>query len=161
MKINNLTIVPPEGMEAYQEGDEIKFRPVNEKLTYEDIAEKLFKDKIVSIIDNHNNNGIITKIVKSNYNYSVCCTSEKQAKKLLAINKLMNVAKYLNNGWKPDWSDSNETKYHLVISKEEIKINYVYSISIYNIYFRTKDLAERAIQILGEYTIKLALCTDY
>lgn len=104
MKINNLTIVPPEGMEAYQEGDEIKFRPVEEKLTYEDIA-----------------------------------------KKLLAINKLMNVAKYLNNGWKPDWSDSNEVKYHLVVIKEEIMINYLYSISTYNIYFRTKDLAKRAI----------------
>lgn len=31
MKTNNLTIIPPEGMEAYQEGSEIKFRPIKEE----------------------------------------------------------------------------------------------------------------------------------
>lgn len=156
MKINNLTIVPPEGMEAYQEGDEIKFRPVDGKLTYEDIAEKLFKDKIVSVIDNYDNSGIITKMVEDDYNYPVCCTSEKQAKKLLAINKLMNVAKFLNARKK-----SNASKYsYIYIYAGQLCIGCQDKYHM-DVYFNDDSLANEAIQILGEDTIKLALCTDY
>lgn len=42
MKIDDLTIVPPEGMEWYQEGNKIKFRPIGEKKTsYKDIAKSI------------------------------------------------------------------------------------------------------------------------
>jgi hypothetical protein len=30
-----------------------------------------------------------------------------------------------------------------------------------DIYFKSKELAQQAIEILGEETIKLALCTNY
>lgn len=39
---NNLEIQISEGMKYYQEGNTIKFRPKEEKSTYEDIA-KLYK----------------------------------------------------------------------------------------------------------------------
>ena len=94
-KFNEIKIDVPEGMEAYLEDNVIKFRPIK-KLTYEDIAEKLFNNKhrvkieTAGIIFEENVCDII------NVNYPTNCTSEKQAKKLFAINKLMNVAKYLN-----------------------------------------------------------------
>ena len=50
MKANNLTIIPPEGMEAYLESNTIKFKPIEKKLTYRDIAKELFKYKKKIII---------------------------------------------------------------------------------------------------------------
>ena len=89
------------------------------------------------------------------------CTSEKQAKKLLAINKLMNVAKYLNGDWQPNWNDVYEKKWYIFIEDKQIKINNTYRLQCNDIYFKSQELAEQAIEILGEETIKLALCTDY
>ena len=76
---------------------------------------------------------------------------------ILAKNKLATVAKYLNDGWKPN-EDSLEyyiNNYHgnLLIywSSEGI------STRVGQIIFKSKELAKQAIEILGEETIKLAL----
>ncbi len=86
-----------------------------------------------------------------------------QAKKLLAINKLMNVAKYLNDGWQPDWNDVNDYKWFIYFSNDYKTLNTdcVHSMQQHFIYFKSDELAKQAIEILGEETIKLALCTDY
>lgn len=90
------------------------------------------------------------------------CTSEKQAKKLLAINQLMNVAKYLNEGWQPDWNNYIEKKYTIYIEKNtKVSIDVNYCINRGIVYFKTEKLAQKAIDILGEETIKLALSTDW
>lgn len=157
METNKLTIIPPEGMEAYQEGNEIKFRPIN-KLTYNDIAKELFYNKRTYYITNQGN--LQTYFPANSYDNFNNSTSDKQLKKLLAINKLMNVAKYLNGDWQPNWNDGNEIKYFvLVISGIEILDTFTYNYS--PVYFQTKALAQQAIEILGEETIKLALSTDW
>ena len=133
------------------------------KLTYEDVARKLFpKYSHYYFISA---GGTIEKSLGNNnlVELSDNTTSKKQAEKLLAINKLMNVAKYLNDGWQPDWSNDNEMKYYIWYSVlfSELRIDVVMSTPSNNIYFKSEELAKQAIEILGEETIKLALCTDY
>lgn len=158
MKTNNLTIIPPEGMEAYQEGNEIKFRPIESKITYESVAKTLFEGKDVwrigdLVINKYNRTG--------SWNYLTNCISEKQAEKLLAINQLMNVAKYLNGDWQPDWS-TYSYKYYLSVT-DDCSITIECATRKYSeiVHFKTLDLAQQAIEILGEETIKLALSTDW
>lgn len=50
--INEIKINIPEGMEAYLKGNVIKFKPVENKLTYENIAKELFDNKDVWRIEN-------------------------------------------------------------------------------------------------------------
>lgn len=163
MDLKNLKIVPPEGMEWYQEGNEIKFRPIKNKLTYGDVAKKLFSDNITYYTNLYgeicsSSTGLADGKVGNPNN----CTSEKQAQKLLAINKLMNVAKYLNRNWQPDWDNSKEAKYYLYFyGKHYIDIDCSYQYIYCLVYFKSIELAQQAIEILGEETIKLALLTDW
>lgn len=84
-------------------------------------------------------------------------TSKRQIDKLISLNKLMNVAKYLNN----TCESSTKNKYH-IIDNNGLSITCQYTDSNLGvIYFKTKKLAEKAIKILGEEIIRLALCTDY
>lgn len=158
MKANNLTIIPPEGMEAYKEGNEIKFRPIKKELTYEDIARELFYDKTGYTLNSLD--GIKQRDNIVNYLLSSNATSAKQLRKLLAINKLMNVAKYLNGNWKPDWNNK-EIKYNIRIYNEVVGVTAVSILCSDVVVFKTRELAEQAIDILGEETIKVALSADW
>lgn len=162
MDIKDIKIESPEGMMWYLEGDTIKFRPKQE-LTYDDIAKKLFCNKRVYYIKSGIDNCVIDHYKCTGaYRYYNNCISEKQAQKLLAINKLMNVAKYLNEDWIPDWNDKIEPKYYNYISlNNELKTTSTYTLNESLVYFKTKDLARQAIEILGEETIRLALSTDW
>jgi hypothetical protein len=91
---------------------------------------------------------------------SILCASTEQYNKLLAINKLMNVAKYLNGGWKADF-EGPEAKHFIRIKHGIIEIEDYYYINESSTYFKTKELAQQAISILGEDTIRLALSTDW
>jgi len=131
------------------------------KLTYKNIAEKLFTDKSPFYI---NGTGEKVKLNKGDL-YIVDglnnCISKKQAEKLLAINKLMNAAKVLNNEWQPDWNDEYKEKWYIYAENNQVNISYTYRVQCIDVYFKSKELARQAIEILGEETIKLALCTDY
>ena len=77
----------------------------------------------------------------------------------------MNVAKYLNGDWQPDWNnkDGYEYKYYLFIDypSNKIKIEHLVSCCPNDIYFKSEEFAQQAVDILGEETIRLALCTDW
>lgn len=160
MEINGLKIIAPEGMEYYIENDEVKFRPISKKLTYDDIAKELFNDKYTYSFCS---NGEIINTYRY-FAYVDNCTSEKQAKKLLAINQLMNVAKYLNKDWEPNWKNDKEYKYWIGVKEcynKELYIEHSSSYAFGIVYFKSAELTQQAIDILGEETIRLALCTDY
>lgn len=138
-------------------------------LTYEDVTRELFLDKGYWIYSSANNN--IQRDV-SPINRAINGTSREQIEKLLAINKLLNVAKFLNGDWKPDWKNTEEKKWGILIQRacvgdgfdrKEGQINIVSFIDFIHTIcvFRTKELAKQAIQILGEKTIRLALTTNY
>jgi ribosomal protein S8 len=135
------------------------------KFTYKDIVEKLFPNNN-GIHYYINDAGYICSIKNNNINNNCTnnVTSKKQAEKLLAINKLMNVAKYLNDGWQPDWENMNEIKYTIAYDHENDRIIFNLTSISYNwgiVYFKSEELAKQAIEILGKETIKLALCTNY
>ena len=111
-------------------------------LTYEDINAKLYEHK-------------------SNIIQFMNTTSIKHEKKINAINKLLEVAKYLNKDWKPDWKDDNQVKWFIELIGDGIDIDYAIDYNSRIVYFPTSELAEQAIQILGEEIIRLALTTDY
>lgn len=160
MDLSNLTIIPPEGMEYYIENGEVRFR-VKKKLTYNDIARELFETNKTYYNDAFGNIRSTHEAMR-NYHEANNCTSEKQAEKLLAINKLLNVAKYLNGDWKPDWSNIKESKYYIYITAySSIEVASCCHNNSYVVVFKSKELAQQAIEILGEETIKLALSTDW
>lgn len=66
-------------------------------------------------------------------------------KALKAIAQLMNIAKYYNGDWKPDWSNPSEYKYFIVYNNNTYIVDYNWA-SIYNrIYFKNKKDAQAVI----------------
>ena len=136
-------------------------------LTYEDVARELFsedKGNAVFYLDQYgeiseSNVGLADNLTNDPTN----CTSHKQAEKLLAINKLLNVAKFLNKDWKPDWSDNDTSKWSIELDNRDNKLYpkfFLYS-NHSIVYFPNMETTEQAIQILGEDTVRLALSSDY
>lgn len=156
METKEFKIQVPEGYEIDKENstfERIKFKPIKKVMTYDDVARELFKDK----------NRYITTFSCLKGGKDVTCTSSKQAEKLIAINKLMNVAKYLNGDWKPNWEEADEKKYFIYICPIDCYTS-VKSATIHMsdiVYFKSEELAKQAIKILGEQTIKTALSTDW
>ena len=122
---NTLIIEIPEGMEIDTENSSlaegiIKFKPKN--ITY---------SKIVNSFNSITNTNV--------YIHS------SDTETLKAIAQLMNIAKYYNGDWKPDWSNPNEYKYFIVYSNNIYKVDYKWT-SIYNkIYFKNKKDAKAVI----------------
>ena len=113
-------------------------------LTYEDVEKELFKEY-------------------DGYKIGFDCVSLKQTEKLLAINRLLNVAKYLNKDQKPDWSDTDTSKWSIELDNRDNKLypkSFLYS-NHSIVYFPSMETAEKAIQILGEDTVRLALKTNW
>lgn len=153
-----LKIIAPEGYEIDKEQssfEKIVFKKVKKKLTYEQVADKLFKNKNHYYTDEDGN------VTEANIGWHCpnVAPTEHQLERLLALNKLMNVAYYLNDGWEPDWNNRSQEKFFIFYIKKnktfKIEANTVVSYGV--VYFRSKELAEQAIQILGENIIKLAL----
>lgn len=134
------------------EGDE---KPTNDDkegnpITYDDICKKLFLHKITywvyaKKIEN-NISGYIT------YNNLSNCASMAQAKRLAAFNKLQNIAKYLNKGWKPDFL-SREKKWCIVKDGESFSTRYNQAINDASVYFKNEDLTKEAIRLMGKESI--------
>lgn len=159
MNTKEIKITVPEGYEIDKENSTfecIKFK--KKELTYADVAKKLFEGKNVYFISADSTIRDFMPECRG-IDHANNATYKKQLKRLLAINKLMNVAEYLNEGWKPDWKNVNCSKWFIswsyVQNNFEIDAQYLYQ-SV-NIYFKTPDLALQAIEILGEEEIKLAL----
>ena len=158
----NIKVNIPKGYEIDKEKstfENIVLKPV--KVDYGFVSEKLFYNKRVYYVTD--SGSVTSSLFIDSFIDPNNCTSEKQAKKLLAINQLMNVAKYLNGNWKPNWEDDYEKKYAMILDKnnKRIWIRCFYSINRGIAYFKTEELAQQAVEILGEETIKLALSTDW
>ena len=129
-------------------------------VTYDDICKKLFLDKKISfIVGKEIANG---KGHDENYNDFDNCTSEAQAKRMAAFNKLQNIAKYLNGDWKPKF-DGNTELWDINVaydSEEYIPCSSV----VYNngmVYFKSEKLANEAIRLMGEESLKDLFSTDW
>lgn len=117
IKNNQLTIDIPEGMEIDLENSDLAKGIVRFKQsTYEDTL-KLDKN-CKSIIIN-------------------------EASKLVTLSRLMNIAKYYNGDWKPNWSD--EYKYFIIYNGDIYKVDHNWTTISNNIYFKNKKDAQAVI----------------
>lgn len=128
------------------------------KMTYNDVAAELFDNRYYYFIDMLGNIGMNYTLPQS----SNCASSEKQLEKLLAINKLMNVQKWIEKGWQPEWGNSSQHKHYIFVNEaNQIRV----SVDINNrnsiCYFSTLSNAFKAIEILGEDIIRQAYSTDW
>lgn len=126
-------------------------------ITYDDICKELFFEKTAYWVrDNKIKKGVIRYSYSDIDNY----TSLAQAKRTLAFNKLQNIAKYLNKGWKPDFTGSNPS----TICKNRAGGYNFLNNGLYQagaIYFKTEELAKEAIRIMGEDSLNDLFSTDW
>lgn len=128
-------------------------------ITYDDVIKELFLDKIASWVG-------ISKIYtatvgRANYNDLNNCTSYAQAKRIVAFNKLQNIAKYLNEGWKPDFTDGTQNWFIAEEHFGEYKAKFTYSGNYGVVFFKSKCLANEAIRLMGEDSLNDLFSTDW
>lgn len=129
-------------------------------ITYDDICKALFYKKDAWYL---NHNHIETWVqTASNYNDSDNCTSKAQVKRLIAFNKLQNIAKYLNKGWKPNfdghtknWSINKETNSNVYTILYSDKCN------VGSVYFKSERLANFAASLMGRESLEDLFSTDW
>ena len=102
MENNQLTIDIPEGMEIDLKNSDlangiVKFK--KKDITYENVEDAL----------------------KLGKNCKSIIINESNTSKLVALSKLMNIAKYYNRDWKPSWISSGQPKYYIYYSNENNK----------------------------------------
>lgn len=124
IKNNQLTIDIPEGMEIDMEHSNlikgiVKFK--NKNITYEDTVR----------------NSSYCSLLVPNY-----CID-----RLLAISKLMNIAKHYNGDWKPNWNSIGESKYYIYCSHRDrtYGVSGTSSNNYGNVYFRLYNDAKAVI----------------
>ena len=122
---NQLTIDIPKGMEIDAENSNltkgiIKFK--KKYITYDDILQECPTNFSGLRVRNH-------------------CID-----KILAISQLINIAKYYNKDWKPDWN-AEEFKYFIVLNhcSNTYKVDYDQSYSGNTIYFKNKEDVQSVI----------------
>ena len=152
--MNKLEIEIPQGKEIdWQESarqEKIVFK--KKQLTYEDVCKALFKDGHWFI----NNLGVPNSLSHIAYD-SNAATTKHQLECILAKNKLANIARYLNGNWKCSPNDRGWVIGHNAALDHNIIVKVEHYTDLSNVIFKTHALAEEAIQIIGEETIKLAL----
>ncbi len=127
-------------------------------ITYDDICKDLFYNKDTYNLDNDNNISSWA-MTSSNYKDFDNCTSIAQAKRTVAFNKLQNIAKYLNDGWKPNFKDNN--KKWCIFKDILYGVTFNYTANYGSVYFRNADLANEAIRLMGEESLNDLFSTDW
>lgn len=140
IKNNQLTIDIPEGMEIDTENSSlaegiIKFK--SKCITY---------SKIINSFNSITNTNV--------YIHS------SDTKTLKAIAQLMNIAKYYNGDWEPDWNNTKEDKYYIMYNnnKNIYKVEYNNSFTLNTIYFKNK---KDAIAVIDNPNFKNILDNIY
>ena len=119
-------------------------------ITYDDVIQKLYYEKTAYWAGSTRIAYTITN--EFSYNDINNCASEAQCKRMVAFNKLQNIAKYLNKGWKPDFTySSNYTICKDCTGKYSFLINCTYQAGA--ICFKTEELAREAIRLMGEASL--------
>lgn len=131
IKNNQLTIGIPKGMEIDAEKSDlvngiIKFKN-KQDITYSDVYNELNSTNIT--VNTYFGNEI----------------------KLRALIKLMNIAKYYNNDWQPNWSNSKENKYCIKFDyhKDRFYVDYNNSIGAGDVFFKNSKDARAVINNLN------------
>lgn len=155
MKRKEIKITVPEGYEIDKENSTfecIKFK--KKAMTYIDIENEIIKQR--------ERGGITAGWFKDDSSYTTFGAhpvgSKLNLEQLLALNKLMNVARYLNEKTL-NWNDGDQAKWFIYYDHTGgvwgVSCNSTIQSS--GAYFDSEKHARQAIEILGEDTVKKAL----
>ena len=127
IKNNQLTIDIPEGMEIDLENSDlakgiVKFK--KKDITYENVED----------------------VLKLGKNCKSIIINKSNASKLVALSRLMNIAKYYNGDWKPDLDNSVKPKYYIKYNTGTYTVDYNYTYNYGNIFFKNKEDAQAVIE---------------
>lgn len=128
-------------------------------ITYDDICRELFFNKDAWFLNHDTIDSWVQTL--SNYRDLDNCTSKAQAKRMIAFNKLQNIAKYLNDGWKPNFEYGNKNWY---INREGVDNYKIFWSDIFNsgsVYFKTEELAWEAFRLMGRESLDDLFSTDW
>ena len=126
-------------------------------ITYDDICKELFFGKTAYWV---HDNKIKKGVMRYSYNDIDNYTSLAQAKRTLAFNKLQNIAKYLNDGWKPDFGGRSEN-WNIIKDDDTFVVMFTSSVNKACVYFKSEDLTKEAIRIMGEESLNDLFSTDW
>lgn len=143
------------------EGDEKKTPDDKEgkPITYDDVIKELYFDKTAYWFRGKDDIGE-GKQDYASYEDAVNSTTPAQAKRYAAFNKLQNIAKYLNEGWKPNF-DSNYSNWNIVKINNSYYPNYNRLTSYGSVYFKSAKLTNEAIRLMGEESLNDLFSTDW
>lgn len=149
------------------EGDDEKIHDVGngvreairQPITYDDICKDLFYNKDTYYLAERNkiSSWVMTS---SNYKDFDNCTSIAQVKRMIAFNKLMNIAKYLNGDWKPKFDDIN-LNWSIVKDRGGYGAQYNMLTNEGSVYFKSADLTNEAIRLMGKESLNDLFSTDW
>ena len=126
-------------------------------LTYEEVMAALLSYKTGYFIDSQ---GTVLEgqYCPENTAEPNAATNRKQLEQIIALNKLMNVAQYLNGMESTTSSRSGKSKYLLYYSRVSRKIDMLAqtAFQLAGPTFNSEALARQAIEILGETEVKKA-----
>lgn len=157
-----LTVVAPDGYEIDKEKstfDKIVFKKKEDFQTYTDVAKKLFTQLPFYYTNDYGDVCKHENAAKFCFPEPNNAPTKEQLEWLMALNKLKNTAVVLNDGWKPDWNDCEMDKFGFAYQHSTNEISpYLYrDFQVSTVYFKTRKLALKAAELLGEETIKTAL----
>lgn len=129
-------------------------------ITYDDIIKELYLGKTAYWFRGKDDIGE-GKQDYASYEDAVNSTTPAQAKRYAAFNKLQNIAKYLNKGWKPNFTDA--TQKWIIIEQYfgEYQAKFTCSGNYGSVYFKSAKLANEAIEIMGEESLNDLFSTDW
>ena len=126
-------------------------------ITYDDICKELFFGKNAYWV---RNNEIKKGVIRYSYSDIDNYTSLAQAKRTLAFNKLQNIAKYLNDGWKPNFN-GNQKNWNIIKDDDTFVVMFTTTANKACVYFKSEDLTKEAIRLMGEESLNDLFSTDW
>lgn len=124
METKELKVQAPEGYEIDAENSTfecIKFKPIKKDITYEDVCNKLFERNSGYYINQY---GKIDSFCLASYKFDANnAPNNKQLKRLLALNQLLNITEYYNNNRKKD-----TIEYAIIYDFDEVRFTTTSSI---------------------------------
>lgn len=142
-----------------QDGEPALNEETQEKpITYDDVLKELYLGKTAYWVYDKS----IEFGKQSSYNFedAVNCTSVAQAKRMVAFNKLQNIAKYLNGDWKPDF-DGDHENWSISKDGDTFLAMYTRCLNKGSVYFKSEEAANSAILLMGEYSLNDLFSTDW
>lgn len=116
--MKSVKITPPKGYIVDEENstfEEIKFKPIV-CLTIGDVTKKVF-----------NTNKL------------------EDAERNIAFSKLLQIARYYNGNWEPNWCNINEPKYYIYMCEDKYFINSCRTTPFHFVHFKNKADAQAVI----------------